>query len=74
VVSLSVGATALFTIGGPSRQDPQEVHPLESGEVVLFGRSMRLAYHGVRRLVRGTTPPELGLPAPGRLNLTFRIL
>ncbi len=74
VVSLSIGATALFTIGGTRRQDPQEVHPLESGDAVLFGRSMRLAYHGVRRLVRGTTPPGLGLPAPGRLNLTFRIL
>src|SRR5690242_7958240 len=34
VVSLSIGATALFTIGGLSRQEPQEAHLLESGEVV----------------------------------------
>jgi alkylated DNA repair protein (DNA oxidative demethylase) len=74
VVSLSIGATAIFTIGGLSRKDPQEEHLLESGTAVLFGRGKRLAYHGVSRLVRGTTPAELGLEAPGRLNLTFRVL
>jgi DNA oxidative demethylase len=74
VVSLSIGASAVFTIGGLKRQDPQEKYLLESGEVVLFGRSMRLAYHGITRIVRGTTPAELGFEKPGRLNLTFRIL
>jgi alkylated DNA repair protein (DNA oxidative demethylase) len=74
VVSLSAGATAIFTIGGLNRQGPQEPHLLESGDVVLFGRSMRLAYHGVTRILRGTTPPGLGFQTPGRLNLTFRIL
>jgi alkylated DNA repair protein (DNA oxidative demethylase) len=74
VISLSIGASAIFTIGGLSRKDPQVRHILESGDVVLFGRSMRLAYHGVTRIVRGTTPPELEFGTPGRLNLTFRIL
>ena len=74
VVSLSIGATAIFTIGGLTRQAPQERRLLESGDAVLFGRSMRLAYHGVTRLVRGSTPAELGFRSPGRLNLTFRIL
>jgi alkylated DNA repair protein (DNA oxidative demethylase) len=74
VVSLSIGATALFTIGGLSRQDPQETHRLESGEVVIFGRSKRLAYHGITKILKGTTPPELGFETPGRLNLTFRVL
>jgi alkylated DNA repair protein (DNA oxidative demethylase) len=73
VVSQSIGATAVFTIGGLTRQEPQEAHLLESGDVVLFGRSRRLAYHGVTKIVRGTTPPELGFETPGRLNLTFRI-
>jgi alkylated DNA repair protein (DNA oxidative demethylase) len=74
IISVSIGATAVFTIGGLSRAVPQQKHLLRSGDVVLFGRSMRLAYHGVTQLLRGTTPPELGFPAPGRLNLTFRIL
>jgi alkylated DNA repair protein (DNA oxidative demethylase) len=73
VVSLSIGASCVFTIGGPSRKDPQGAHVLESGDLVLFGRSMRLAYHGVTKVLTGTTPPELGFTEPGRVNLTFRI-
>jgi alkylated DNA repair protein (DNA oxidative demethylase) len=73
VVSLSIGATAVFSIGGLTRQDLQQVRHLESGEVVIFGCSKRLAYHGVTKIIRGTTPPELGFDKPGRLNLTFRL-
>jgi alkylated DNA repair protein (DNA oxidative demethylase) len=73
VVSLSIGASCVFSIGGVSRKDPQESHVLVSGDLVLFGRSMRVAYHGVTKLIKGTTPPELGFKEPGRLNLTFRI-
>jgi alkylated DNA repair protein (DNA oxidative demethylase) len=74
VVSLSIGATAVFTIGGLARQDPQEAYLLESGEVVIFGRSKRLAYHGITKITKGTTPPELEFEQPGRLNLTFRVM
>jgi hypothetical protein len=44
------------------------------GDIVLFGRFMRLAYQGVSRIVCGTTPPGPGLDTSGRLNLIFRIL
>jgi alkylated DNA repair protein (DNA oxidative demethylase) len=74
VVSLSIGASCVFTIGGLSRKDPQEAYALDSGDLVLFGRSMRLAYHGVTKIIKGSTPPGLGFEEPGRLNLTFRIL
>jgi alkylated DNA repair protein (DNA oxidative demethylase) len=74
VVSLSVGASCVFTLGGLKRKDPQQDFVLDSGDLVLFGRSMRLAYHGVKKILRGTTPEALALRAPGRLNLTFRIL
>jgi alkylated DNA repair protein (DNA oxidative demethylase) len=73
VVSLSIGASCVFTIGGLSRKDPQVAHVLDSGDLVLFGRSMRLAYHGVTKIIKDTTPPALGFKEPGRLNLTFRI-
>jgi DNA oxidative demethylase len=73
VVSLSIGASCVFTIGGLSRKDPQVAYVLDSGDLVLFGRTMRLAYHGVTKISKGTTPPELGFREPGRLNLTFRI-
>jgi alkylated DNA repair protein (DNA oxidative demethylase) len=74
VVSLSVGASCVFRIGGTAKTDPVEQHTLDSGDLVIFGRSKRLAYHGVKKLLPGTTPPDLGLPEPGRINLTFRVL
>ena len=74
VVSLSVGASCVFRMGGLKRTDPYEKHKLESGDLVVFGRSMRLAYHGVSKLLPGTTPGDVGLAAGQRLNLTFRVL
>ena len=74
VVSLSIGASCVFTMGGLKRKDPTQDVVLDSGDLVLFGRSMRLAFHGVKKILTGTTPTALGLREPGRLNLTFRIL
>lgn len=74
VVSLSVGASCVFRIGGLERRGPYEQHVLDSGDLVIFGRSRRLAYHGVRKILPGTTPPDLGFDEPGRINLTFRVL
>ncbi|NDI10901.1 MAG: alpha-ketoglutarate-dependent dioxygenase AlkB, partial [Actinobacteria bacterium] len=39
------------------------------GDVVVFGRDARLAYHGVGTLRRGDHP----LTGPLRYNLTFRV-
>lgn len=74
VVSLSIGASCIFRIGGLQRTDPYEQHTLESGDVVIFGRSKRLAFHGVKTILPGTTPAALNLDPPGRLNFTFRLL
>jgi alkylated DNA repair protein (DNA oxidative demethylase) len=74
IVSLSVGASCVFRMGGLKRTDPYEKFPLESGDLVIFGRLMRLAYHGVSKILPGTMPPGLGLADGQRLNLTFRVL
>jgi alkylated DNA repair protein (DNA oxidative demethylase) len=74
VVSLSVGASCVFRVGGLARTDPYVKHTLSSGDLFVFGRSKRLVYHGVRKILTGTTPADLGLPEPGRINLTFRVL
>ena len=74
VVSLSVGASCVFRIGGLKRTDAYEQLTLESGDLVIFGRSKRLAYHGIKKLLPGTTPAGLGLAPGERLNLTFRVL
>jgi alkylated DNA repair protein (DNA oxidative demethylase) len=70
VVSMSVGDTARFLFGGPTRRDPIEPLMLASGDVFVFGGEARLRYHGVSRVLSGTAPPALGLT--GRFNVTFR--
>jgi DNA alkylation damage repair protein AlkB len=70
VVSISLGDTARFLFGGLRRRDEVEAMPLESGDVFVFGGPARLRYHGVSRVIPGSSPPELALS--GRLNLTFR--
>lgn len=69
VVSISLGATALFRIGGPSRGDPTRSLRLKSGDVLIFGGPARLAFHGVDRLIPGSSTL---LSEGGRLNLTLR--
>jgi DNA oxidative demethylase len=70
VVSVSIGDTARFLFGGLRRRDPVEALPLESGDAFVFGGPARLRYHGVSRIVPGSSPAELGML--GRFNLTFR--
>ncbi|MBI4888145.1 MAG: alpha-ketoglutarate-dependent dioxygenase AlkB [Acidobacteria bacterium] len=70
VVSISLGDTARFLFGGLRRRDPVEPILLESGDAFVFGGPARLRYHGVSRIIPGTSPPALGLA--GRFNLTFR--
>ena len=70
VVSLSIGDTARFLIGGTRRREPVTALLLESGDAFVFGGPSRLRYHGVSRIIPGTAPPTLAMQ--GRFNLTFR--
>lgn len=49
VVSVSLGASAHFRIGGDSRKNDMIGINLDDGDVLVFGRSKRLAYHAVGR-------------------------
>ena len=69
IVSLSLGDAARFVIGGVSRRDPTQPLILRSGDVLVMGGPSRLRYHGVTRILPGTSPDGMG---PGRFNLTFR--
>ena len=69
VLSVSLGDTARFRIGGPSRTDPTRSLRLASGDVCgLFGTA-RLAFHGIDRIATGSSRL---LPGGGRINLTLR--
>jgi alkylated DNA repair protein (DNA oxidative demethylase) len=69
VVSLSLGDSCLFRIGGAKRNDPTRAFRLASGDAVVLGGSARLAFHGVDRIISGTSTL---LPEGGRINLTLR--
>ncbi len=69
VVSLSLGDTCLFRIGGTKRGDPSRTIRLASGDAVVLGGEARLSFHGVDRIISGTSTL---LPEGGRINLTLR--
>lgn len=69
VVSVSLGDTAVFRIGGPQRGGPTRSIKLASGDVVVMGGASRLCYHGIDRIIPGTSRL---LPEGGRINLTLR--
>ncbi|KMO30039.1 dioxygenase [Methylobacterium tarhaniae] len=79
VLSLSLGATALFRYGGLQRSDPTRSVRLSSGDALVIGGPSRLIFHGVDRLLpadllapgSGPALPE-AVPPGGRLNLTLR--
>ena len=69
IVSVSLGDTCKFRFGGASKSGPFTDWELRSGDIVVFGGPSRLAWHGVSKILRGTS----GLvPGGGRLNLTIR--
>jgi alkylated DNA repair protein (DNA oxidative demethylase) len=69
VLSVSLGDTALFRIGGTERKDPTRSLRLSSGDVCILGGEARLAFHGVDRVIAGSSRL---IPGGGRLNLTLR--
>ncbi|OJJ12649.1 alkylated DNA repair dioxygenase [Alphaproteobacteria bacterium AO1-B] len=69
VVSVSLGDTATFRVGGTNRKDPTKSFRLSSGDVVVLGGDARLAFHGIDRILRGTSTL---LKNGGRINLTLR--
>jgi alkylated DNA repair protein (DNA oxidative demethylase) len=69
VVSLSLGDTAVFRVGGEARNAPTRSVRLESGDAFVLGGAARLAFHGVDRVISGSSTL---LPEPGRINLTLR--
>jgi DNA oxidative demethylase len=69
VLSVSLGNTAIFRLGGKSRNDKTRKLELRSGDVLLLDGEDRLAYHGIDRILPGTS--DL-LEEGGRFNLTLR--
>ncbi len=68
IVSVSLGLPATFQFGGLKRTDPIKKYILRHGDVVVWGGSSRLFYHGILPLKAG----EYERLRQFRVNLTFR--
>jgi alkylated DNA repair protein (DNA oxidative demethylase) len=68
IVSVSLGLPAVFLWGGRKRTDRVRRVALVHGDVVVWGGSDRLVFHGVHNLAEGGHP----LTGACRFNITFR--
>lgn len=68
IVSVSLGLSIRFRIGGTLRHGATRGVTLHHGDVLVFGGPARHAFHGVGRLPNGIHP----LTGTRRINLTFR--
>lgn len=68
IVSVSLGLPAVFQWGGLERKGRTERVPLGHGDVLVWGGSDRLRFHGILPIKPGQHP-RLGAC---RINLTFR--
>nr|CAD6601861.1 alpha-ketoglutarate-dependent dioxygenase AlkB [Rhizobium sp. TCK] len=69
VLSISLGNTCLFRIGGTERKELTHSFRLTSGDVLVLGGAGRLCFHGVDRVYPETSTL---LRNGGRINLTLR--
>ena len=69
VISISLGDTAIFRFGGTTRGGKTQTVKLSSGDVLVMGGNSRLCFHGIDRVLNGTSTL---LKEGGRINLTLR--
>jgi len=69
ILSISLGDTAIFRLGGPERRSPTRSLRLGSGDLLVLSGPSRHWFHGVDRILPGTSRL---LPEGGRINLTLR--
>ena len=69
VLSVSLGDSAYFRFGTANLKGETKRLKLNSGDVLTFGGPARLMYHGIDRVLLGTSTL---VPGGGRINLTLR--
>lgn len=67
IVSVSLGASATFLLGGNQRKCKVQTLLLRDGDVLVWGGEARLRFHGVR-----SPDADASGQVPLRFNLTFR--
>ena len=69
IVTLSLGASAVFLAGGAPRRAPVERVAVDSGDVVVMSGPTRMAYHGIDRVLPTLAPVTRD---GSRLSVTVR--
>lgn len=59
LVSISLGQTAVFLLGGKTRDDRPVAIYLRSGDILVMSGPSRRAYHGIPRIIEGSLPQHL---------------
>ena len=85
IVSVSLGCSAVFLLGGADKEQRPSAILLRSGDVALMGGFSRRCLHGVPRVLAGTFPPPeerssdhlqhaqvLAYLASNRININIR--
>ncbi|CCI37830.1 MAG: alpha-ketoglutarate-dependent dioxygenase AlkB [Microcystis sp.] len=62
IISISLGASGIFQLGGLNRHDPIEEITLQPGDIFIMGEDDRLRFHGFKGILNGKK----------RVNLTIR--
>jgi len=56
IISISLGCTGIFELGGMQRRDPVEHIDLNSGDAYIMAGNDRLRFHGLAGIKPGTNP------------------
>ena len=68
IVSVSIGLSAVFQVFGNTRSGVKAEYTLQDGDVMVWGNSARLVYHGIKMVKADPLNPIL----KHRYNITFR--
>lgn len=69
VMSISLGDSAVFHVGGTERGGAKTRVTLRSGDALILEGPSRFAYHGIDKVLSGSSSVW---PGGGRINLTLR--
>lgn len=72
ILSISLGQSARFRLGGPMRGGKTSSIILDHGDIVVLGGASRRYYHGIDRLLPQDLLSPHDCPFEGRLNITLR--
>ncbi len=69
IISISLGDTGIFVLGGPLRTDETKQYIIQSGDAIVMSGESRNFFHSFKGIIPNTSNL---LKNGGRLNLTIR--